>query len=143
MSYDLEIKKKNESDRSAFHFDILLCFDINGHLNISPYGKSDDFNFQTTTSFFPCRNISSSPVYGVFVCKLIRYAITCSKCDDFIYSVHHLFYEIVCYYIIEYIAETMLWNLIFLQAKKKGVSFVNLPLHSTLLRPRKDVLICQ
>ena len=43
------------------------------------YDKRDDFNFHITNFPFLSSNIPSSPVYGVFIFQLIRYARACSS----------------------------------------------------------------
>ena len=88
--HELEIKETTESDRSASYLDILLSFDVNGHLNTSLYDKRDDFNFHITNFPFLSSNIPSSPAYGVFVSQLIRYARACSKYDGFVIRARRL-----------------------------------------------------
>ena len=48
------------------------------------YDKPDDFNFHITNFPFLCSNIPASPVYDVFISRLIRYARACSSYECFI-----------------------------------------------------------
>ena len=48
------------------------------------YDKRDDFNFYITNFPFLSSNIPSSPVYGVFISQLIRYARASSSYECFI-----------------------------------------------------------
>ena len=42
-------------------------------------------DFPVVNLLYLCSNISESPAYGVFVSQLIRYALVCSKYDDFLF----------------------------------------------------------
>ena len=71
---ELEIKDTTESTTSASYHDLLLSIWRDSQLHTSIYDKRDDFNFHITNSPFLRSNIPSSPVYGVFISQLIRYA---------------------------------------------------------------------
>ena len=46
----------------------------------------DDFDFPIVNFPYLGSNITGSPAYGVFVSQLIRYAIVCSKYEDFLFG---------------------------------------------------------
>ena len=75
---ELEIKDTTESNTSASYLDLLLSIERDGQLRTSLYDKHDDFNSHITNFPFLSSNIPSSPVYGVFVSQLKRYARACS-----------------------------------------------------------------
>ncbi|KAK3091684.1 hypothetical protein FSP39_021852 [Pinctada imbricata] len=68
----------------------MLSYDTDGHMNTSLYDKRDDFNFSITNFPFLCRNIPSSPAYGVFISQLIRYARASTKYTDFVLRARRL-----------------------------------------------------
>ena len=78
---ELEIKDTTESNTSASYLDLLLSIESDGQLHTSLYDKRDDFNFRITNFPFLSSNIPSSPAYGVFISRLIRYARACSSYD--------------------------------------------------------------
>ena len=63
---------------------LLLLIESDGQLRTSLYDKRDDFNFHITNFPFLSSNIPSSPAYGVFISRLIRYARSCSSYECFI-----------------------------------------------------------
>ena len=71
---ELEIKDTTESNTSASYLDLLLSIWRDGQLRTSLYDKHDNFNFHITNFAFLSSNIPSSPVYGVFISQLKRYA---------------------------------------------------------------------
>jgi hypothetical protein len=84
---ELEIKDTSESVlvyKSDSYLDILLNIDSNGRLTTSLYDKHDDFHFAIVNFPFLCSNIPLSPVYGVYISKLIRYPRTCFAYEDFL-----------------------------------------------------------
>ena len=81
---ELEIKDTTESNTSASYLDLLLSIESDGQLRNSLYDKRDDFNFHITNFPFLSSNIPSSPAYGVFISKLIRYARACFSYECFI-----------------------------------------------------------
>ena len=87
---ELEIKDTTESTTSASYLDLLLSIGRDGQLHTSIYDKRDDFNFHITNFPFLSSNIPSSPVYGVFISQLIRYARACSSYECFILRVRRL-----------------------------------------------------
>ena len=56
--------------------------------------KRDDFNFRITNFPFLSSNIPSSPVYGVFISQLIRYARACFCYECFILRAAWLFNKV-------------------------------------------------
>ena len=80
---ELEIKDTTESNTSASYLDLLLSTETGGRLRTSLHHRRDDFNFHITNFPFLSSNIPSSPVYGVFISKVIRYATTCSSYECF------------------------------------------------------------
>ena len=81
---ELEIKDTTESNTSASYLDLLLSIGRHGQLDTSLYDKRDDFNFHITNFPFISSNIPSSPIYGVFISQLIRYARACSSYECFV-----------------------------------------------------------
>ena len=81
---ELEINDTTESNTSASYLDLLLSIGRDGQLRTSLYDKRDDFNFHITNFPFLSSNIPSSPIYGVFISQLIRYARACSSYECFI-----------------------------------------------------------
>ena len=81
---ELDIKDTAESNTSASYLDLLLSIGRDGQLHTSLYDKRDDFNFHITNFPFLSSNIPSSPVYGVFISQLIRYARASSSYECFI-----------------------------------------------------------
>ena len=75
--HEPEIKKTTESS----YFDILIYFDVNGHLKPSLDNKHNNFYLDITHSPFKSSTIPSSSVNGDFVSQLVRFAIACSKCE--------------------------------------------------------------
>ena len=53
-------------------------------LQVKLYDKRDDFNFIIVNFRFLSSNIPQSPVYGVYVSQLIRYARASSAYSDFL-----------------------------------------------------------
>jgi hypothetical protein len=81
---ELEIKDTTECSTSASYLDRLLKLDINGKLTTQLYDKRDDFNFSIVNFPFLCINITISPVYGVYISQMIRYARACSMYGQFL-----------------------------------------------------------
>ena len=78
------MKDTTESNTSASYFYLLLSVRRDGQLRTSLYDKRDDFNFHIINFPLLSSNIPSSPVYGVFISQLIRYARDCSSYKFFI-----------------------------------------------------------
>jgi hypothetical protein len=74
-----EVKETTDTASSASFLDLYLEFDDSGQLSTKIYDKRDDFNFPNM-----CSNIPASPVYGVYISQLIRYARASSNYSDFI-----------------------------------------------------------
>ena len=81
---ELEIKDTTESSTSASYLDVLLNIDVGGKLTTQLYDKRDDFDFAIVNFPYICSNIPLSPVYGVYLSQLIRYARACSTYDQFL-----------------------------------------------------------
>ena len=81
---ELEIKDTTESNTSASYLDLLLSIGRDGQLHTSINGKCDDFNFHITNFPFLGSSTPVSPVYGVFISQLIRYARACTSYECFI-----------------------------------------------------------
>ena len=79
-----EIKDTTESSTSASYLDVLLNIDVGGKLTTQLYDKRDDFDFAIVNFPYTCSNIPLSPVYGVYLSQLIRYARACSTYDQFL-----------------------------------------------------------
>ena len=80
---ELEIKNTTESNTFASYLDLLLSIRRDDQLRTSLYDKRDDFYFHITNFPFLSSNIPSSPAYGVFISKHIRYARACSSYECF------------------------------------------------------------
>ena len=87
---ELEIKDTIDSTTSTSYLDLLLSIGRDGQLHTSIYDKRDDFNFHITNFPFLSSNIPCSPVYGVFISQLIRYARACSSYECFILRARRL-----------------------------------------------------
>ena len=92
---ELEIKDTTESNSSDSYLDLLLSIGRDGQLRTSLNDKCDDFNFHITNFPFLSSNIPSSPVYGVFISKLIWYARACSSYECFILTAARLSCELL------------------------------------------------
>ena len=73
-----------ESNTSASYLDLLLSIGRDGQLYTSLCDRRDDFGFHVAGFPFLGGGIPSSPAYGVFVSRLIRYARACSSCGCFV-----------------------------------------------------------
>jgi hypothetical protein len=73
-----------ESSTSASCLDVLLNMDAGEKLTTQLYDKRDDFNFAIVNFLYTCSNIPLSPVYGVYISQLNRYARACSTYDQFL-----------------------------------------------------------
>ena len=72
---ELEIKDTTDTVKSASYLDLHLEIDERGVLMTKLYDKRDDFTFKIVNFPFICGNISSAPVYGVYIsqsCLLIN-----------------------------------------------------------------------
>ena len=83
----LTVEKANTSDDLANYLDLTFIIESNNQLYTNLYDKRDDFYFHIINFPFLSSNIPSSPLYGVYISQLIRYARCCSCYDDFGY--HH------------------------------------------------------
>ena len=92
---ELEIKDTTESNTSASYLDLLLSIGRDGQLHTSIYDKRDDFNFHIINFPFLSSNIPTSPVYGVFISQLIRYARACSSYGCFILRATRLSHKLL------------------------------------------------
>jgi hypothetical protein len=63
---------------------LLLNTDVGGKLTIQLYDKQGDFEFVIVIFPYTCSNIPLSPVYGVYISQLIRFARVCSTYDQFL-----------------------------------------------------------
>ena len=81
---ELEIKDTTESLHSASYLDLYLEIDKNKNLCTRLYDKRGDFDFPIVNFPFLDSNIPASPVYGVFISQLIRYARACTTYKDFL-----------------------------------------------------------
>ena len=70
--------------------DLYLEFDDSGQLSTKIYDKRNDFNFKIINFPNICSNIPASPVYGVYISQLIRYARASSNYSDFLKRHLHL-----------------------------------------------------
>ena len=81
---ELEIKDRTASNISASYLHLLLSIGRDDQLRTSFYDKRDDFYFHISHFPFLSSDIPSSPVYGVYISQLIRYARACSSYECFI-----------------------------------------------------------
>ena len=82
---------------------LTFIIESNNWLYTKLYDKRDDFDFHIVNFPFFSNNIPSSPLYGVYISQLIRYARCCSYYDDLGYRHKLLFdrllsqgYEVKC-----------------------------------------------
>jgi hypothetical protein len=80
----MEVKETTDTASSASFLDQYLEFDDSGQLNTKIYDKRDDFNLKIINFPNMCSNIPASPVNGVYISQLIRYARTSSNYSDFL-----------------------------------------------------------
>jgi hypothetical protein len=80
----MEIKGTTDTASSASFLDLYLEFDDSGQLNTNIYDKRDDFNLKIINFPNMCSNIPASPVNGVYISQLIRYARASSNYSDFL-----------------------------------------------------------
>jgi hypothetical protein len=87
---ELEVKETTYTASSASFLDLYLEFDDSGQLSTKIYDKRDDFTFKIINFPNKCSNIPASPVYGVYISQLIRYARASSNYSDFLIRHLHL-----------------------------------------------------
>ena len=80
----MEVKETTDTASSASFLDLCLEFDDSGQLSTKIYDKRDDFNLKIINFPNMCSNILASPVNGVFISQLIRYARASSNYSDFL-----------------------------------------------------------
>jgi hypothetical protein len=80
----MEVKGTTDTASSASFLDLYLEFDDSGQLNTNIYDKRDDFNLKIINFPNMCSNIPASPVNGVYISQLIRYARASSNYSDFL-----------------------------------------------------------
>ena len=68
----------------------LLLVNSCRRLSIKIYDKRDDFNLNIINCPYLCNNIPSSPVYGLYISQLIRYARASTNYSDFLEHHKHL-----------------------------------------------------
>ena len=81
----LTVEKANTSEDLANYLDLTFSIESSNRLYTKLYDKCDDFDFYIVNFPFLSSNIPSSPSYGVYISKLIRYSRCCSYYDDFGY----------------------------------------------------------
>ena len=81
---ELEIKDTTEAPKWANYLELHLEFDEDGIFFTRLCDNSDDFDCPVVNCPYLSSNIPKSPVFGVFVSQLIRYALVCSKYEDFL-----------------------------------------------------------
>ena len=74
----LTVEKANTSDDLANYLDLTFIIESNTRLYTKLYDKRDDFDFHIIDFPFLSSNIPSSPLYGVYISQLTRYARCCS-----------------------------------------------------------------
>jgi hypothetical protein len=79
---EMEVKETTDTASSASFLDLFLEFDDSGQLNTKIYDKWDDFNLKIINFPNMCSNIPASPVNGVYISQLIRYARANSNYSD-------------------------------------------------------------
>ena len=87
---ELKVKETTDTTSSASFFNLYLEFDDSGQLSTKIYDKRDDFNFKIINLPNMCSNIPASPVYGVYISQLIRYARASGNYSDFLKRHLHL-----------------------------------------------------
>ena len=83
-------KETTDTASSASFLDLYLEFDDSGQLSTKIYDKRDDFNFKIINFPNMCSNIPASPLFGVYISQLIRYARASSNYSDFLKRHLHL-----------------------------------------------------
>ena len=79
---ELQLNKANTSDTEAPCLDLDLSI-TNGKVSTKIFDKRNDFNFEIVN--FPSLDgdVPCSPIYGVYISQIIRFARVCSPVDDF------------------------------------------------------------
>ena len=78
----LQLNKANSSETEAPFLDLNLSI-TNGIVSSKIYDKPDDFNFELVNFPFLDGDVPRSPLYGVYISQLIRFARVCSSFNDF------------------------------------------------------------
>ena len=78
----LTVEKANKSDHLADYLNLTFIIDNGNKLLTRLYDKRDDLDFHIVNFPFISSNIPSSPSYGLYFSRLIRYAQCCSRYDD-------------------------------------------------------------
>jgi hypothetical protein len=80
----MEVKETTDTASSASFLDLYLEFDDSCQLSTKIYDKRNDFNLKIINFPNMCSNIPASPVNGVYISQLIRYARASSNYSDFL-----------------------------------------------------------
>ena len=81
---ELKIKETTDTTSASILISIHYFFVTNGTLSTTLYDKCDEFDFRIVNFPYICRNIPESPVYAVYISKVIRYARAFSSYVEFI-----------------------------------------------------------
>ena len=82
---EVEIKDITDTVKSASYLDLKFEIDGKGKQLTKLYDQHDDLLFRIVNFRITCGNILSTPVYGVFLSQLIRYATASHYRADFLY----------------------------------------------------------
>ena len=81
---ELQLNRANSSNTEAPFLDLNLCIS-KGTVSTKIYDKRDDFDFDIVNFPFLDGNVPRCTSYGVYVCRLIRFARASSGLGDFGY----------------------------------------------------------
>lgn len=80
---ELEVEDTTESRMHATYCDILLTIDTDRKLTTRLYDKRDVVGFSIVNFPYLSSNIPQSPVYGIYISQIIRFARACSSYQIF------------------------------------------------------------
>ena len=92
---ELEVKDTTDTQKSAYHLDLIIEIDNEARLKTKLYAKRDDFPFLIVNFLFISSNIPASSAYGVYAQQLIRYSIVCAKNSDVLYRTQPLTQKLI------------------------------------------------
>ena len=88
---ELELKDTTLCSPEVCYLDTKIVHgDSSALFHISVYDKREDFNFRIVNFPFMDSNIPTTPVYGVYVSQLVRYARICTAKADFMHRLRSL-----------------------------------------------------
>jgi len=92
---ELELKDTTLSSTEVCYLDAkIVQGDSSAPFHISVYDKREDFEFRIANFPFMDSNIPATPVYGVYISQLARYARICTAKADFMHRLRSLSFRL-------------------------------------------------